>query len=514
MQTSTGSIDGVTPVLEPPVYNTSVTTGVELEDGQKLYLPLVLTLAGAAFLNTLAVQSTVIILPSIGRDLHIPTERQQWIISAYYLTFGCFLLLWGRFADIFGRRLVFLIGSASLTIFTILVPFAPNEIVLDLFRGLQGLGAAANVPTAIGILGATFQPGKYKNYAFAIYSAGSSCGSVLGNIFSGVIAQYVSWKWIFWASAFLCGMVTVAGQILIPHSKVEHSSCSKLMVNVDWVGGILVTGAILTLNFALTEGNVVGWTVSWVLVSLLASLILLVMFVLWIWYLETKTQRPPLLRISIFHNSRFNAAQVIMATFFAAFNNYLVYATYFYQEYLGLGPLDTAIRFIPTGVMGIVGNIIAAKLLSRVPGSYLLVFSCGCVGISCLLMAVPIPPSTTYWAYSFPAMVLSTLGADILHPTLNLFTVQCLPLEDQALGAALITAVLQVGRAVGITIATVVQISVERRAISHSEAESDLFAFLRGIRASQWFNFSLAVVACTVALLFFRDKEKIGAIRR
>lgn len=278
--------------------------------------------------QTLAVQSTVIILPSIGRDLDIPVERQQWIISAYYLTFGCFLLLWGKFADIFGRRSVFLIGSAWLTIVTILVPFAPNEIVLDLFRGLQGLGAAANVPTAIGILGATFQPGKYKNYAFAIYSAGSSCGSVLGNIFSGVIAEYVSWKWIFWASAFLCGMVTVAGQILIPHSKVEPSSRSNLVVNVDWVGGTLVTGAILLLNFALTEGNVVGWTVVWVLVSLLVSLTLLVMFILWIWYLETKTERPPLLRISIFRNSRFNAAQVIMATFFAAFNNYLVYATY------------------------------------------------------------------------------------------------------------------------------------------------------------------------------------------
>lgn len=270
----------------------------------------------------------MIILPSIGRDLDIPAERQQWIISAYYLTFGCFLLLWGRLADIFGRRSIFLLGSAWLTIVTILVPFAPNEIVVDLLRGLQGLGAAANVPTAIGILGATFQPGKYKNYAFAIYSAGSSCGSVLGNIFSGVIAQYASWKWIFWASAVLCGMVTVAGHILIPTSKVEASSLSSLVMNVDWVGGTLVTGAILLLNFALTEGNVVGWTVFWVLLLLLLSLVLLTAFAWWIWYLEKKTEKPPLLRFSLFHNSRFNAAQVIMATFFAAFNNYLVYATY------------------------------------------------------------------------------------------------------------------------------------------------------------------------------------------
>lgn len=270
----------------------------------------------------------MIILPSIGRDLDIPAERQQWIISAYYLTFGCFLLLWGRLADIFGRRSVFLLGSAWLTIVTIVIPFAPNEIVIDLFRGLQGLGAAANVPTAIGILGATFKPGKYKNYAFAIYSAGSSCGSVLGNIFSGVIAQYASWKWIFWVSAVLCGLVTVAGYILIPPSKAETSSLTSLVMNVDWVGGTLVTAAILLLNFALTEGNVVGWTVFWVPLLLVISLVLLAAFAGWIWYLENKTEKPPLLRFSLFHNGRFNAAQVIMAAFFAAFNNYLVYATY------------------------------------------------------------------------------------------------------------------------------------------------------------------------------------------
>lgn len=164
--------------------------------------------------------------------------------------------------------------------------------------------------------------------------------------------------------------------------------------------------------------------------------------------------------------------------------------------------------------MGLVGNIIAAKLLSRVAGSILLIFSCSCVAVSCLLMAVPVPPSTSYWAYSFPAMVLSTLGADILHPTLNLFTLQCLPVEDQALGAALITAVLQVGRAVGITIATVVQTSVQKGAESHGGTEAGRFPLLQGLHASQWFNFSLAVVAGTVVLVFFRGGEKVGAVKR
>lgn len=158
---------------------------------------LVITLTGAAFLNTLSVQAAVIVLPTIGRDLSIPAARQQWIVSAYSLAFGCFLLLWGRLADVYGKRLIFIWGSAWVCVVTLICPFIPSEIGFDVFRGLQGLGAAANVPTAIGILGVTFAPGKAKNYAFATYSAGAPMGSVFGNILGGVVSEYASWKWMY-----------------------------------------------------------------------------------------------------------------------------------------------------------------------------------------------------------------------------------------------------------------------------------------------------------------------------
>lgn len=161
-------------------------------------ISLVVCVTGAAFLNTLSVQSFVILLPTIGRDLSIPESRQQWIMSAYALTFGCFLLLFGKLADVYGKRRVFLAGSAWLTVITIVTPFVRNEIVFDLFRGLQGLGSAANVPTAIGILGFTFPPGKAKTYAFAFYGGGAPLGSIFGTILGGVLGQWISWKWIFW----------------------------------------------------------------------------------------------------------------------------------------------------------------------------------------------------------------------------------------------------------------------------------------------------------------------------
>jgi hypothetical protein len=127
--------------------------GDQLPMSKARTIALVATLTGAAFLNTLSVQAAVIVLPTIGRDLHVPAARQQWIVSGYSLTFACFLLLWGRIADVYGKRLIFIWGSAWVCVTTLVCPFIPNEIGFDLFRGLQGLGAAANVPTAIGIIG-------------------------------------------------------------------------------------------------------------------------------------------------------------------------------------------------------------------------------------------------------------------------------------------------------------------------------------------------------------------------
>ena len=243
----------------------SVTQGSQLPMSKARTIALVITLTGAAFLNTMSVQAAVIILPTIGRDLGIPAARQQWVVSAYSLTFGCFLLLWGRLADVYGKRLIFIYGSAWVCLVTLICPFIPNEIGFDVFRGLQGLGAAANVPTAIGIIGVTFPPGKAKNYAFAMYSAGAPMGSVLGNMLGGVVGQYASWKWVFWILAILAAMVTIAGQFVIPPPRAEHRPKESAKGAVDWLGGTMVTVSLMVLLFALTEGNIVGWSTAWVL---------------------------------------------------------------------------------------------------------------------------------------------------------------------------------------------------------------------------------------------------------
>ncbi|KAF9873732.1 major facilitator superfamily transporter [Colletotrichum karsti] len=488
----------------------------ELALSKSRAIALVATATGACFLNTLSIQAVVIILPTIGRDLNIPESRLQWIISAYSLTFGCFLLFWGRIADIFGKRLIFIAGTAWLAVTTIANPFIPNEIAFDVFRGLQGLGAAANVPTAIGILGTTFPPGKAKTYAFAAYGAGAPLGSIFGNILSGIVAQYSNWKWVFGVLALSAGLVAVAGIFVIPPEPVKlHKKGASSEQSVDWIGGGLITIGLLALMLALTEGNVVGWRTPWISVLLVVSLIIIVAFWFWQRHLEFKTARPPLMKTSIFHSVKFCAALAIMALFFSSFNNFLTYATYFYQQYQGQDIITTTLYFLPTGAAGILVAIAAAILISRVPTYLLLLCGSVSVSIACLLFAVPIPPTTSYFAYGLPAMILSVIGSDTAWPSLILFVSKALPQEDQALGGALVNSVGQVGRSIGLAISTAIQTAVmaNARGISVENVgpvkEWDQPS-LDGIRAASWMNFALGISSVVIVCVFFRGSEIVG----
>ncbi|KAI0391596.1 major facilitator superfamily transporter [Xylariaceae sp. FL0594] len=496
----------------------------ELPFSKARSIALVATLTGASFLNTLCNQAVVIILPTIGRDLDIPDSRLQWIVSAYALTFGTFLLLWGRIADIVGKRDIFIWGSAFMAVTLIANPFMPNEITFDLFRGLQGLGAAANVPTAIGILGVTFPPGKAKNYAFSAYASGAPLGSVFGNLLAGLIASATTWKWVFGALGGLGLVVAVAGLIVIPPPPVSlapapsNNKMLALLQSVDWPGGFLVTTGLLALLFALTEGNVVGWRTPWIAALIVVAVILLAVFFAWQWYQEThcSTSRRPLMKASLFlGNGRFCAGLAIMALFFASFNNFLVYATYFYQDYQGLGPLQTTLRFVPTGVTGLAVAFAVSHLISRVPTWVLLLCGNGAVSVSCLLFAVPLPPSTSYFAFGLPAFVLSVVGADCTWPCLTLFTSRSLPQEDQAMGGGLINASAAVGRAIGLAIDTALQTAVlarQRGVPVERSGKIELWdqASVTSIRAANWFNFALAVFCMGVVSVAFRGTGIVG----
>jgi hypothetical protein len=319
-------------------------------------------------------------------------------------------------------------------------------------------------------------------------------------------------------------LITAAGIFFIPPPPPQLAPKTKgymaLVRSVDWLGGFLVTLGVLALLFALTEGNVVGWGTVWVYMLIVIALLLIGIFVFWQWYQEKhSTGRAPLMKVSLFKSRHFSVAMVLMGLFFATFNTFLIYATYFFQDYQDLGPLQTTLRFLPTGIVGTGVAFIMSRVISRYSTYKCLVFGNISVALSCLLFAIPIPPDTSYFAFGFPAMILSVIGADITWPCLTLFVSKSVPQADQALGGALINACGQIGRALGLAITTALQTSVMARERGVSVEDSGKVLpwdapSLVGLRAAEWFNCGLALVCVLIAGLAFRGTGIVGKVEK
>ena len=263
-------------------------------------------------------------------------------------------------------------------------------------------------------------------------ASGAPLGAIIGNLFSGVIANYTSWKWVFWVLSMLAGLITVAAIFYIPPSvDIAHKHKPRLSLarSVDWLGGFLITAGLIALLFALTEGNIVGWSTVWVGVLIAISFLLIGTFAAWQFYQEKYTNRAPLMKVSIFKNRLFSTVMIIMGASFAVVGNFTLYATYLWQDYQGLSPVQTMLRFIPGGVCGVIVAIIVSRLISKVPTYLMLMTGQLAMSLACLLMAIPIPDNTSYFAYGFIAMIISVIGADTAWPSLTLFTSKSLSQE-------------------------------------------------------------------------------------
>ncbi|KAI9052013.1 hypothetical protein LZ554_004267 [Drepanopeziza brunnea f. sp. 'monogermtubi'] len=475
--------------------------------------PLVLLLTGAAFINTVSIQSVVIVLPGITDDLDIPDTRQQWIVSAYSLTAGSFLLLSGKLGDVYGKRWLFIIGCFLFTAFALGVAFSPVEICMYVMRALQGLGAALTTPTAIGIIGYTIPPGRIKNYSFAFYSAGWPTGQVFGNLLGGIIFQYTDWKVVFFVIAGMGFAIGFSAILVIPKepSRAQSTANAPRAASVDWIGAFFFTVGALLLLVSLSEGASSGWNKPFVIALLTSSLFLLAIFVYWQHYLESRN-REPLMRISTFRNVRFSIALAIACIFSAGFTNFVVYSTYFYQDYQRNSPIQTTLRFIPLGIFGIIGTVAAGYLMDRIRGNYILIFGLTLGTISNILFAVPIPPSTSYWAYAFPAMCFAGIGADTVYPCLGLFTTQSLPRKDQSVAGAMFQTFAMLGRAMFLPITSTIQDAVQKK--HRNQGKGEYPALLEGIRAVDWFCAGAVGLCLLLTVCGLGNMGKIGLLKK
>ncbi|OJT07812.1 Drug resistance protein [Trametes pubescens] len=438
---------------------------------------LICTVTLAMILNTANNTAVAISLPTIGRELNIVESKLQWIISAYSLSSGCLLLFLGRIADLFGRKNTFIFGCGFMGLLGLGCGFAQDELTLDILRGVQGIGAAACIPAGLGILANTFPPSRIRSIAFATFAAGAPVGAAIGSAIGGVLVQLTAktWRSTFW---FLTGLSAVCclGGLLSIDNDVPHDLPDR---RVDWLGAFLVTAGLTLIIFVLSDGSIApnGWKTGYIIALLIVGVVLLVLFVFWEHFLEKlHTQHdaarerwwtpPPLMSVTIWTRAHGKLAVVLAIAFleWCSFNSFAFWIQLYYQDYVGLSPILTMVRLLPMCVTGVLCNVVVAIIVGHVPLVWMIATGTLFTGLANLLFAV-VDPAAPYWAFGFPAAIVSVFGADFVFATGTLFVAKvCLP-HEQSVGGALFQTLTQVGTAFGLAISTIVfNATIEKKA--------------------------------------------------
>ncbi|MEU2560898.1 MFS transporter [Streptomyces longispororuber] len=403
-----------------------------------------LVLCAAMFLDALDVSMVGVALPSIGSELDLSTSALQWVVSGYILGYGGLLLLGGRAADLLGRREVFLVALAVFAVTSLLGGLVDSGPLLIASRFVKGLSAAFTAPAGLSIITTTFAEGPVRNRALSIYTTCAAAGFSLGLVLSGVLTE-VSWRLTMLLPAPIAVLAVLAGLKLIPRSPRE-----KNRGGYDVPGAVTGTASMLLLVFTVVQAPEVGWASARTLLSFLAVAVLLAAFVT----IELRTASP-LIRLGVLRSGAQVRAQLGAVTFFGGYVSFQFIATQYLQSLLGWSALETALAFLPAGVIVALSATKIAGVVDRfgttrviVTGFALLVASYG------LFLRIDLTPA--YVAVILPSMILLGLACALVFPSLNIQATNGVADHEQGMVSGLLNTSIQVGGAVILAITTAV----------------------------------------------------------
>lgn len=383
-------------------------------------------------------------LPSIQAQFQLAPINLQWVVSAYALTFGGFLLLGGRASDIFKRKNVFIAGLVVFSLASLLGGFAFSAEMIFVSRAIQGLGAAMLSPTALSLVTTTFREGHERNAALGIFGSMAAIGFTTGVILGGILTSALSWHWVFFVNVPIGAFVIIASIFLIPSPEVRPQKGG-----FDITGAVLITTSLLLVIYAITQASSPGESPFYLGVLLVLSVALVVSFV----YVERRACIP-LVPFDIFRRRLIAIADILMFLTFAA-NAALVFViTLFLQEVRGFTPLETGLIFIPAGLGGLSGATLAPRIIRRV--GYRLMILGGLVLFIVGVIALATIGTTSSIILLMVYYYIAALGLVSAIVSFNIAGTTGVVHERQGLAAGLLTTAQQIGAAIGVSIAGVV----------------------------------------------------------
>jgi EmrB/QacA subfamily drug resistance transporter len=451
----------------------------------------------AQFMVILDATIVNVALPSIQKDLGLSEENLQWIVNAYALVFGGFLLLGGRAGDLLGRKRLFLVGLVIFTVASLLNGLAVSSGMLIACRALQGLGAALISPAALSIISTTFAEGKERARALGVWAAIAIGGSAVGLILGGFLTETFSWPWIFFVNVPVGVAAFVLSLRYVPESRDAHAARG-----FDVAGAVTVTGGLMALVYAIVKAETDGWTSASTLGFFGLSAVLLASFVV----IELRS-KSPLVRLSIFRVRSLTTANIVMFLVASGMFAMFFFNTLYIQRVLGFGPLKAGLAFLPftAGIMVSAG--LASAFTPRI-GVRPVATVGMLVSAAGLFLLARLPVDGSYATDVLPSIILTSLGMGAVFMPLTLVATTGLANEDQGLASGLFNTSQQIGGALGLAILSTLAAS-QAESFGGTQAESLVHGFQWAFAGSALFV--LAGLGVMLALLRQRHVARIEA---
>jgi EmrB/QacA subfamily drug resistance transporter len=450
-------------------------------------------LATVQFMVVLDIAIVNVALPSIKVDLGFSQENLQWVISAYALFFGGFLLLGGRAADLIGRRRIFLVGIVVFTLASLFAGLAWSEASLIGARAVQGLGAAIITPAALSILSTTFVEGRERNIALGVWGAVGGFGAAAGVLLGGVLTDALSWEWIFFVNVPVGVAAFVLAPLLLNESRDAH------VKSFDLPGAVLVTGGLVSLVYAITQAGQNGWVSGRTLGFFAASLALLAGFAGW-----ERRHPEPLMRFGLLRTrtvSGANVAGFILGT--ALFSMFLMLTLYM-QQVLGYSAMKTGVAYLAVAGTAILTSAVAAQLVTRIGVKPVLV--AGMVFLTGgLVFFTQVSVHGSYLGDLLPGFLLIAVGIGFSFVPISIAALAGVQAAEAGLASGLINTSQQIGGALGI--AALSTIATSRTADKVAAGAALPTALVDGFTIAFLVGVGIAAVGMLAALTLIRRDE-------
>jgi len=455
---------------------------------------LALALLGVVqFMVVLDIAIVNVALPSIQVDLGFSQENLQWVISAYALVFGGFLLLGGRSADLLGRRRLFLVGLVVFTLASLFSGLAWSEASLITARAFQGLGAAIITPAALSILSTTFVEGRERNVALGVWGAVGGFGAAAGVLLGGILTDALSWEWIFFVNV----PVGVGAFALAPFLLGESRDARAR--TFDLPGAVLVTGGLSLLVYAITQAGQGGWLAGRTVGVFAAALVLLAGFVGW----ELR-HKEPLMRFGLLRTRTVSGANVtgfIMGT--VLFSMFLMLTLYM-QQVLGFSAMKSGVAYLAVAGTAVLWSAVAAQLVTRLGVRPVLVLGMSFLTAG-LVYFTQVSVGGSYLADLLPGFLMIGIGIGFSYVPISIAALAGVEPAEAGLASGLINTSQQIGGALGIAALSTIATSRTDDAVANGSALPS--ALVHGFSSAFLAGVIVAGLGVLAALALIRRDE-------